>query len=59
MKPTSISKIEFGDPITVNPGESLKIEFTYTINGMDCEITLITVDGQKIIVGDCIEDNIE
>lgn len=58
-KPTSIRKIEFDDPITVNPGESLKVEFTCTSDGMECEVVLTTASGDKIIIGDIVEDIIE
>jgi hypothetical protein len=56
---TEIKDIVFEDPITMYPGDRLICDFTFTENGLSCEITLKTADGQEVTVGENVHDIIE
>ena len=57
--PTNITKIEFDNPITMNEGDSLRVNFVYTPDGMKCDVILETADGRKMVVGEDVEDVVE
>lgn len=57
--PTQIRKIEFEKPITLNPGDSFRVNFLYTKDGLKCDVILETADGRRIVIGEKVEDVIE
>ena len=56
---TKITKIEFDNPILMQEGDSLRVNFVLAEEGMKCDVILETADGRKMVVGENVEDIIE
>lgn len=59
MPATQIKKIEFESPITLQENEQLATVFLNRPEGVVCKCVLIQADGNRVIVGDDLEDVIE
>ena len=59
LQPTKITKIEFDNPIIMHQGDSLRVNFVFTPEGMKCDVALETADGKVMIVGEDVEDVVE
>jgi len=58
-EPTKITKIEFDNPIIMYEGDSLRVNFVFTPEGMKCDVILETADGRTMVIGEEVEDVVE